>query len=114
MVFKKQDNLQKIRYEIIRERIVRNRIINKITFGVIGILTGGAILLFDFNFMAYIVRFAQYITPNWILTAICAFGVWVFLIIGATLLTTGVTVYIKSFKLRAEYKKDYGIDVFMV
>lgn len=112
MVFKEEDNLQKIRYEIIRERIMRNRIINKAMFGVIDIAIGAAIILFDINFVGFIFKFSQYIAPNWELAAITAGAIWIIFIIGIVLIGVGAEVFTKGVKLEEKYKKDYGIEVF--
>ena len=114
MVFKKQDNLQKIRYEIIRERIIRKHIIIKAVLGGIDIAIGVALLLFDINFVIFVWRFTQYIAFSWESAAITIGALTVSLaifIIGITFIAVGVEVFAKGAKLDEQYKKDYGIEV---
>ena len=110
MVFKKQDNLQKIRYEIIRERIVRNRIIDKIVWGFIGTLIGSVFLIFDIGYLVFVYHISQYVyVPVWF-SMLSIVLIFVLLVIGTTLFIAGIEIWAMAAKLIRKYKKDYGIE----
>ena len=113
MVFKKQDNLQKIRYEIIRERIMRNHIINKLCYGIISIVIGLTLWLFNINIVIFILRFSQYIAfSNWELAAITSVSIGIMFVIAIALIGIGIDIFMQGAELEGEYKNNYGIGVF--